>query len=153
AFQAVFLVLARRAASTRWGDTVGPWLFEVATRTAREAWSVAARRRARERQAEAMPHPQAPPPQPDDWRPPLDAELRRLPAKYVSAVVLCDLEGRSRAEAARLLGLPEGTLSSRLAAARKMLAGRLARRGLALSAGGLAASLSGGAASAAVPAA
>ena len=66
-------------------------------------------------------------------------------------MVLCDLEGRPRKEAARLLGLPEGTLSSRLAQARALLAGRLSRRGVALSGGALAAALAGGAATAAVP--
>ena len=61
----------------------------------------------------------------------LDDELRKLPANYREVLVACDLEGRPRRSVAEGLGIPEGTLSSRLAAARKMLVGRLARRGLA----------------------
>jgi hypothetical protein len=77
--------------------------------------------------------------------------LNLLPEKYRAAIVLCDLEGRPRKEAARLLKVPEGTLSSRLATARRLLAARLSRRGVALSGGALAAAMAEGA-SAAVPA-
>src|SRR5581483_5863349 len=90
---------------------------------------------------------------PQDWRPLLDRELHRLPEKYRAALVLCDLEGRTRREAARLLRVAEGTLSSRLAAGRQMLAKRLAGCGAALSGGALAVAVSQGAASAQVPAA
>ena len=65
-----------------------------------------------------MPHPEVAPAEARDWVPLLDRELSRLPEKYRAAIVLCDLEGRTRKEAARLLGVPEGTLSSRLAAGR-----------------------------------
>jgi hypothetical protein len=80
----------------------------------------------------------------------LDQELNRLPAKYRSGIILCDLEGRSRKEAARQLGLPEGTLSSRLATGRQMLARRLAPHGIGVPAAGLAAALAAQAASASV---
>src|SRR5262249_42831001 len=86
-----------------------------------------------------------------DWRPLLDEELNQLPDKYRSAVVLCHLEGLSRREAARRLGIPEGTLSSRLATALERLAGRLAQRGVALPAAALVA-LGSGTATARVPA-
>src|SRR5207302_2995660 len=86
-----------------------------------------------------------------DLRPLLDQELNRLPDKYRVAVVLCDLEGRTRRDVARQLGIPAGTLSGRLTAARALLAKRLARHGLALSAGALTAALSQGPASASVP--
>src|SRR5438552_6948344 len=72
----------------------------------------------------------------------LDEELNKLPTKYCLPVVLCELEGRTRKEVARQLRLPEGTLSSRLATARRMLARRLTRRGVALSAGAIAVALS-----------
>jgi RNA polymerase sigma factor (sigma-70 family) len=151
AFQATFLVLARKAAAVRC-DAVGSFLYAVAYRTCLEARSVNARRRARERQVEDLPAPAAAPPEAQDWRPLLDGALDRLPDKYRVPVVLCDLEGRSRQEAARQLGVPEGTLSSRLARAHALLARRLARSGLALSGGALALLLSEDAASAGVPA-
>jgi RNA polymerase sigma factor (sigma-70 family) len=150
AFQATFLVLARKAAVVR-RDAVVSWLYAVAYRTALEARTVNARRRARERQVGEMPHPEVAATEVLDWRPYLEQELARLHESYRSAVVLCDLEGRSRKEAARLLGLPEGTVSSRLARGRRLLAKRLARYGLAPSACALASALSEGA-SAAVPA-
>jgi len=142
AFQATFLVLARKAGSVVKRESVGSWLHGVACRTALQAASANARRRARERQVADMPHPEVMPEEAHDWLPLLDQELGRLPEKYRAAVVLCDLEGRSRREAARQLGVPEGTLSSRLMRARKLLARRLARYGLALSGGALAAVLS-----------
>jgi hypothetical protein len=73
----------------------------------------------------------------DDLQAVLDQELSRLPDKYRAAVVLCDLEGLTRKEAAGHLGVPEGTLAARLARARTMLRGRLARHGLAVSGGAL----------------
>jgi RNA polymerase sigma factor (sigma-70 family) len=151
-FQAAFLVLARRAGSVRKRESLASWLYGVSYRVALDAAGVIARRRSRERQVGQMPQPEVPPPEPQDWRPLLGQELLALPEKYRAAVVLCDLEGKPRREAARLLGLPEGTLSARLTRARALLAGRLSRRGVALSGGALAASLAGGAATAAVPA-
>jgi RNA polymerase sigma factor (sigma-70 family) len=152
AFQATFLVLVRKAASIARRELLGSWLYGVAFRTAREARAAAARRQARERQGGALSRAgRAEEPDCRDLRPVLDAELSRLPEKYRAPVVLCDLESKSRKEAARQLGCPEGTLSSRLARARALLARRLARHGLALSGGALAVALAQQAA-AAVPA-
>jgi RNA polymerase sigma factor (sigma-70 family) len=126
AFQATFLVLARKAASIR-TQAVGNWLYGVAYRTAMKARAMTAKRRIKERQARQMPRPEPE----EDWRellPVLDRELSRLPDRYRAPVVLCELEGKSRKEAAGQLGLAEGTLSSRLARGRAILARRLGGR-------------------------
>jgi RNA polymerase sigma factor (sigma-70 family) len=151
AFQATFLVLVRKAASVVPRELVGHFLYGVAHRTALKARAGAARRRMKERQAATMPPPHPPDETWDDLRPVLDRELGRLPEAYRVPIVLCDLEGKSRKEAARHLALPEGTVSSRLARGRRLLAARLARHGITLSAGTLAVLLT-GRASAAVPA-
>lgn len=112
---------------------------------------MSARRRRREQQLKAMPDVAALQPEPEgDWQEILDEELSRLPEKYRAPVVLCDLEGKTRKDAARLLGWPEGTVSGRLSRARGLLARRLGRRGVALSAAALAAALTPDAASASV---
>jgi RNA polymerase sigma factor (sigma-70 family) len=141
AFQAAFIVLARRAGHLKHPEQLANWLYGVAYRTALEAR--AARRRVQEQPVSAAPEPAAPdePDNTDDLRRVIDEELSRLPEKYRSAVVLCDLEGASRAEAAERLSIPEGTLSSRLAHARKVLSERLSRRGVTASALAVAASL------------
>jgi RNA polymerase sigma factor (sigma-70 family) len=151
-FQATFLVLARKAATVK-RESVGSWLYAVAYRTSLEARAVNARRRKREKQVEDMPHPEVMPSEAQDWRPWLDRELNRLPEKYRAAIVACDLEGRSRKEAARLLDLTEGTLSSRLARGHRLLAQRLAPYGLSLPGAAVAAALCESAAAAHVPAA
>jgi RNA polymerase sigma factor (sigma-70 family) len=150
-FQATFLVLACKAASVLKRESVGSFLYGVAYRAALKARAVHARRRSRERQVEEMPHPAVTPADVPDWRPWLDHELNLLPEKYRAVIVGCDLEGRSRKEAAGRLGLSEGTVSSRLARGRRLLARRLSRYGLPLSGGALAVAVSEGA-SAAVPA-
>jgi RNA polymerase sigma factor (sigma-70 family) len=154
AFQATFLVLVRKAASIVPRDRVGNWLYGVAYRTALEARVRINRRRAKEKQVEDLPHPQQVEKEAvwQELRLLLDRELTRLPEKFRAPVVLCDLEGRSRQEAARQLRLPEGTLSSRLATARKTLARRLSRYGPALSGGVLALVLAERASAAQVPA-
>jgi RNA polymerase sigma factor (sigma-70 family) len=149
AFQATFLLLARKAATVRQRGAVGSWLYGVARRAGLQAKRAAQRRRARE--ANAMPRQGA---DEESWgavREALDEELARLPDCYRAALVLCDLEGRTRKEAGRVLGWPEGTVASRLARARRLLAKRLVKYGLPLSGGAVAAALADGA-SAAVPA-
>jgi len=132
AFQATLLVLVRKASSLRTPGLVGNWLYGVAYRTALEAKKMAAKRRLKE----AKVVPQSPPASTwDDLQTLLDQELDRLPDKYRAVIVLCDLEGMTRKDAARRLGWPEGTVASRLAGARKTLAKRLSRHELALSGG------------------
>jgi RNA polymerase sigma factor (sigma-70 family) len=141
AFQAAFVVLARRAAQLSNPERLANWLYGVAYRTALEART--ARRRVQEQPVSAAPEPAAPP-EPDDTadlRKVIDEELAKLPDKYRTAVVLCDLEGLPRAAAAAQLKIPEGTLSSRLAYARKVLANRLTRRGVTASAATVATTL------------
>jgi RNA polymerase sigma factor (sigma-70 family) len=152
AFQATFLVLVRKAGSIQPREMVANWLYGVARRTALKARATVARRKERETLVAEMPEPAVTAQELwRDLRPLLDEELSRLPDKYRIAIVLCDLEGKTRKEAARHLGLPEGTLSGRLTRGRAMLAKRLARHGLAVSNGALAVVLAENAASASVP--
>jgi RNA polymerase sigma factor (sigma-70 family) len=151
AFQATFLVLVRKAASIRPRELVGNWLWGVAYRTALKARAMNAKRRTKEREAQVAPRLSLPLNGAlEEMLERLDAALGRLPEAYKAPIVLCELEGRSRKEVARTLGLPEGTLSWRLAQAKKMLAKKLSRHGPALSGGAVAAVLSQGAASAAL---
>src|SRR5262249_43226594 len=86
-----------------------------------------------ERQVPALPEPTIEPPDAlFDLRPILDEELSRVAGKYREAIILCDLEGSTRQEAAQALGIAEGTLSSRLATGRRLLAARPAGRGVTL---------------------
>ena len=143
AFQATFVVLVRKAASIMPRETVSKWLYGVAYRTSLGARRARSRRQAKEKQVVETPHPQIEFAEPwDDLRPLLDHELNRLPDKFRWPLILCDLEGRTRTSVARQLKLPGGTLSNRLASARRILAKRLTQRGLTLSAAGLATVLS-----------
>ncbi len=142
AYQATFLVLARRATAIRSDEKLAGWLHTVAVRTATEV----RRMRDRRRQAEATPSLTLPAPtdplESRELAAVLDEELARLPDHYRLAVVLCELNGVGRKAAAKELGIAEGTLSSRLAKARKLLADRLTGRGFgAVSAGALTAAL------------
>lgn len=139
AFQAAFLVLARKADAVRPADQVGAWMYGVAYRIARRVRASHARRLAQEQSVPTFTQPAAPVhAQPDDLTPILDEELARLPDHYRAVVLLCDLQGQPRRAAAARLGIPDGTLSNRLTAARRMLARRLTRRGVTLGAGGVA---------------
>jgi RNA polymerase sigma-70 factor (ECF subfamily) len=143
AFQATFLVLARKAASLRSRALLGHWLYGIAFRTALKARAMNLRRRARENRARLRARPETPADGPsEELLARLDAEISRLPQRYRVPVVLCELQGKSRKEVASLLGVPEGTLSSRLAYARKLLARRLGA-GASLSGGLLTAVLAG----------
>ncbi len=114
-------------------EKVAGWLDIVAVRTAREARVRAARRRAREEHV-SRPISVEPPDEefPDELRAILDEELAGLPARHRDPLVLCEREGLSRPEAAQRLGIPEGTLSSRLARGQDRLRDRLVCRGVSL---------------------
>ncbi|MGP0068707.1 MAG: sigma-70 family RNA polymerase sigma factor [Isosphaeraceae bacterium] len=138
AFQAVFLILARKAPSIRNPDLLGNWLYGVAIRTARCARHRIARGRGLEGGI-AMEELCA------GWCAPADRsaiareqaeilhdEVGRLPRAFRRPVVLCYFEGLTLDEAARRLRCPAGTLHSRLARAREKLRIRLSRRGVTL---------------------
>jgi RNA polymerase sigma factor (sigma-70 family) len=132
AFQATFLVLARKAGSVRKRAALSSWLHGVAYRLAREALARAAQRRLHERQ----PRAEAAPAAMDDltWRElraALHEEVQRLPERNRLPLLLCYWEGLTQEEAAKRLGLPKETLKHRLERAREMLRSRLERRGLA----------------------
>src|SRR5262249_14763861 len=135
AFQATFLLLARKARHIRQRDALAGWLYKVAFRLSVKLRASAERRR----QAERHPPP-APPRQADDqitWgelRVVLDEELDRLPEKYRAPLLLCCLAGRTRDEAAEQRGWTRGALKMRLERGRELLRTRLARRGLTVSA-------------------
>jgi RNA polymerase sigma factor (sigma-70 family) len=150
AFQATFLVLVRKAADVP-RQAVANWLYGVARHTAVRLRATTAKRGRRETQVVNMPEPTMPEVRDADLQRAVDEELSRLPDHYRGVVVLCDLEGMTRKEAARHLGIPEGSVASRLARARALLAKRLTRRGVVCSGGSVAAVLSAGSASASAP--
>jgi RNA polymerase sigma factor (sigma-70 family) len=138
AFQATFLVFVRKARTLVHPELLSNWLYTIAFQTARAARAAAQRRREKEGQVT----PRHSEPAVDDWseiQPLLDEEISRLPAKYRTPLVMCELQQKSRTEVAQALGVPPGTLSSRLARARSLLARRLSHRGIALSSGTIAA--------------
>jgi RNA polymerase sigma factor (sigma-70 family) len=132
-FQAAFLVLARKAASLHWHESVGGWLHEVAHRLARKARAGAVRHSEHSQRVE-----QATVRDPLDeitgreLLALLDTELARLPERYRGPVVLCCLEGRTRDEAARQLGWSVSTVRRRLERGRELLRARLCGRGVEL---------------------
>src|SRR5262249_8505495 len=152
AFQATFLVLARKAGSICKQESLAAWLHRVALNLCRTVRVGMARRQAHERQAARRTQAAGAELTLSGWQPLLHAEVDRLPDKYRLAVVLCYFEGKSHSDAAVQLGWPLGTVKGRLARARDLLRMRLARRGLTLTAGGLAAALTPSAAIGHVPA-
>ena len=142
AWQAVFLVLARRAVAIRNRESLGSWLHGVAVRVAAKARVCAVRRRIRERRTADAARAQA------TLAPPaiavesisverqerdrvVHSEISRLPEKYRAPIVLCYMEGLTHDEAAASLSWPVGTVRSRLSRGRDTLRRRLSRRGLA----------------------
>jgi RNA polymerase sigma factor (sigma-70 family) len=153
AFQATFLVLVRKARAIRKQSSLAGFLQGVARRIALQARLQIARRQTRERhRLESVP--------PEPWAEltvrelsrVLDEELTRLPDRYRAPVILCYLEGKTQEQAARELGCPRTSLASRLGRALGLLHRRLTRRGVSLSAAGLAAALTGEVSAAPLPA-
>ena len=130
-FQATFLVLVAKARGLWVRDSLGPWLHQVAYRTASCRRSSAARRRRLDRRAAIIEGVERPEEGDDDLAHVLHEEINRLPERFRVAVVLCDLEGHTHEQAALALGWPVGTVKSRQARARERLRDRLTRRGAA----------------------
>ncbi len=134
-FQATFLVLVHKSRSLWVRDSLGPWLHQVACRSASCLKRATIRRHNRERrsaQANAARSHQFEAPRDFDRDAAIHEELDQLPEKYRAPIILCDLEGRTHQEAARYLGWPIGTVKSRQSHGRGLLRNRLAGRGLGL---------------------
>lgn len=149
AFQATFLVLIRKAASIVPRNMVGNWLYGVACTTALKARAMKTKRTTKERQA--LPPPKNEDQSNEELQAILDQELQSLPKIYRTAIVLCELEGKSIKQAAQQLGCPAGTVGARLARGRSLLARRLKRRQVTLTSTGLAAFLAHASADAGLP--
>ena len=141
AFQAAFLALARSAARVRWKADVAGWLHQTAVRSARKVRAMNAdwrRKKAGEKQRRATDTDYLTLVELEELRGAIDEELRELPTKYRTAIVLCDLEGLTRTEAAARTGSPISTLQLRLRRGRELLRARLIRRGFTFSTAALA---------------
>ena len=152
-FQATFLVLVRKSRSLWVRDSLGPWLHEVACRTA-SCQRAAIQRRIHQEQRHRDRGVTSLPVEPSldlELTAALHAELSQLPARYRLPLVLCDLEGQTHAEAARSLGWPIGTVKSRQARGRRRLRDLLRKRGFPAALVGAATEIGGRAVVAAVP--
>lgn len=150
ALQATFCILARKAASSAWHDSIAGWLYAVARRVASRSKARTLRKRQLEQKAAAMRPDIEPEPRDSEALALLEKELQQLPEKYRAPIVLCHLEGRTNEEAAQELGWPKGTVQGRLARGREMLKSRMLRRGATVASVALAA-LDAGIARAALP--
>jgi RNA polymerase sigma factor (sigma-70 family) len=134
AFQATFLILVRKAPSLRDRTLLANWLYGVAYRVAIRLRKKTARRDAGKQPSNRLDEiadDRAKPAEYTDWLPILDQELTRIPEKYRGPLVLCYLNGQTHEQSAGRLGIPVGTVRSRLARGRDLLKRRLERRGVA----------------------
>ncbi len=141
AFQATFLILARRARSLDAGGPLAGYLHTVAYRAALKARAMAGRCGPWAPLEDVPAPPSVPEQEHREVRLVLDEEIARLPEKYRTPLLLCDLQGKTHSEAGREIGQPPGSMSRLLARGRELLRERLLSRGAALPAGGLAAVL------------
>jgi RNA polymerase sigma factor (sigma-70 family) len=153
AFQATFLVLAKKAHTIHKVQSLASWLYKVAYRIALRARANISRRRTQEKEV-ILSMPPATPAEPlqRELGAVLDEEVQRLPEKYRAPVTLCYLQGQTNEEAAQQLSCPTGTVKIRLMRARDLLRKRLSRRGIGLTIAGVTALLLENAAQAAAPA-
>ena len=136
AFQAAFLVLARKAKSIWIEGSIGGWLHRVAWRIALQVKTDAARRRRQEQKAAELAGTRETccPPW-DDADSVLHQEIDRLPERFRKPIILCYLEDMTCQQAAGYLRWSLGTTRRRLARGKELLRNRLTRRGIALAAG------------------
>jgi RNA polymerase sigma factor (sigma-70 family) len=151
AFQAVFLVLCRKAGSITNRQSVGSWLYKVAYRICLRARAAAGRHSAAGLEAVVEPEAAGPAFQLPDLAGILDEELNRLPEKYRSPLVLHYLQGKTVEQTAQGLGWRSGTVSGRLARGKELLRARLVRRGVTLTIGTVAGALGRDAVAGALP--
>jgi RNA polymerase sigma factor (sigma-70 family) len=133
AFQATFLVLARKGATLRWNEKLSNWLHGVALRTSQKLRTMSARRQRHEHAAAEQRHENAPPAADatnDDWQVCVDEELQRMPAKLRDPLLMCYLQGLSREETAHALGWSVGAVKGSLERGREWLRSRMAKRGI-----------------------
>lgn len=147
AFQATFFVLARKAKSLKWQDSIAGWLHQTARRTALKLRAMSVRRRAVEGQAAQQQTSGADTQTPNpasqvafrELGEILDTELAALPARFCEVILLAQVEGLSRDEVAERLGITVATVKDRLERGREQLRSRLLRRGVTLTSAALAA--------------
>ncbi len=144
AFQATFLILAKKAGQVTWQESLGGWLYQVAVHVCRKAVARLSRRESVPLAAEMEPAAPAPSPSPSELSGVLDEEMRGLPQSYRDPIVLCHLQGMTVEEAAQALAVSEGQLRGRLFRGREKLRERLTKRGVALSVSALVVTLTAG---------
>ena len=131
AFQATFLILAKKAGAVSWHENLAGWLYRVAMHVCAKAHGKLSRTAMQPMmEADAVAKEDAPA---SELSAILDQELNALPASYREPILLCHLQGYTVEEAAKLLGTTDGQLRGRLFRGREKLRERLAKRGVALS--------------------
>lgn len=130
ATQETFLTVFRKAGQFQGRSALGTWIYRIAVNRCYDDL----RKRKRER-SDPLPEHVDPPDhsaaeqvEAAGLRPELHMALMSLPPDFRAAVVLSDIEGFSLPDAAETLGVPVGTVKSRVFRGRRMLAERLGNR-------------------------
>ena len=142
AFQAVFVLLARKAAALSGRSELGPWLYRACGFVTRSSIRERKRRRHHEKEAADMKKASASPAAMPSAEQEIvarhvDDAVSALPARFRRVVILCYLEGATQQQAAERLRLPLGTVAWRCSRGLEKLRGKLERRGVTLGAAAL----------------
>ncbi len=122
--QETFLTVFRKAGQFKGEAALGTWIYRIAVNTCYDQLRKEKRRR-------TAPLPDELDPQDPSalerlesagLRPELQSALDTLPAEFRSAVILSDLQGLSLHQVALILGVPVGTVKSRVFRGRRLLA-------------------------------